>query len=125
MKVYLAGGMVSGWRDRCAANLRTVGIEIIDPEEHSLCRPVDYVLADMYGVENCDVLLGYMEDSNPSGIGLAFEIGYAKALGKYVFLVCEKNDRYLDIIRCASDRLVGSLREAEAIISRMAIMEGK
>ncbi len=55
-----------------------------------------------------------MEKTNPSGIGLAVEIGYAKGLGKTVILCLEENnskinDRYLDFLKKAADITFNSL----------------
>lgn len=49
-----------------------------------------------------------MERTNPSGFGLAVEIGYAKGINKTVILVLEKNheihkDRYLEFLMKAAD----------------------
>ena len=36
-----------------------------------------------------------MEKTNPSGIGMSVEMGYAKALGKTVILCLEENNEHI------------------------------
>ena len=49
---------------------------------------------DLAAVRDCDLVIGYLEHDNPSGIGLAAEVGYAKALGKLIWLVVEEPNDY-------------------------------
>jgi nucleoside 2-deoxyribosyltransferase len=56
-----------------------------------LNNPKLYTTWDLHGVKQCDILFGYMEEINPSGYGLAAEIGYAKAMGKTIILVDERS----------------------------------
>ena len=54
----------------------------------------------MCAIKDSQIVFGYMETTNPSGVGMACELGYAYALGKTVILVLEKDnqhqkDRYL------------------------------
>ncbi len=51
----------------------------------------EYTIWDLFHVNHCDILFGYMEESNPSGLGLCLEIGYAKALNKLIILIDEKS----------------------------------
>lgn len=94
MKVYLAGGMHGDWR---APYLEEVLIGH-DPKEHGLRDSQSYTLWDLTAIEECDILLGYMEADNPGGQGLMLEVGYAKALGKKIILVLDEEfmmqDRY-------------------------------
>lgn len=97
MKLYLAGGMHGDWREQYRVGLPK-GTELFDPRKHDLSMAEDYVLWDLTAIEECDILVGYMEEDNPSGLGLALEIGYAKALGKKIILVLDHEfvmqDRY-------------------------------
>ena len=95
MKIYLAGGMRSGWQDRLSE------FDVIDPRTHGLSDPEEYTAWDMAGVRECDIVFAYLEKSNPSGLGMAFEIGYALGLGKRVIFVNEKKDKYAKILECA------------------------
>jgi nucleoside 2-deoxyribosyltransferase len=89
-KVYLAGGMTSGWQDRIVSEFKGE-YTFFDPRSHLLDTVKEYTVWDIHYVKNCDILFGYMEESNPSGYGLSLEIGYASALGKTVILVDERS----------------------------------
>ena len=69
MKVYLSGGMRSGWQDKVIAECP--GLEFIDPRDHGLHSSMEYMLS----VRRCDILFAYLEKDNPSGLGLALEVG--------------------------------------------------
>lgn len=78
--------MKRGWRER----LKSVGHHSwLDPTTSGHLRANDYTPWDLAAVRSCDLLIGYLECDNQSGIGLAAEIGYAKALGKMIWLVVE------------------------------------
>ncbi|MFN7609952.1 MAG: hypothetical protein ACK5QX_03290, partial [bacterium] len=66
----------------------------------------------------CDWMLAYLEESNPGGYNLAFEIGYAKALGKKVILVDTKSTkdeairRYTGMLHASADVKSNTLEDA-------------
>jgi len=107
-KIYLAGGMESGWQDKIVAELGT-DYTFFDPRSHLLDRVDMYTIWDIHYVKNCDILFGYMEATNPSGYGLSLEIGYAKAMGKTVILVDERSpkdknfERHYKFIQAVAD----------------------
>ena len=88
--VYLAGGQASGWQDRLIAEL-TNSFVFFNPHSHQLKKVNEYTAWDLHYVRQCDILFGYMEATNPSGYGLALEVGFAKALGKTIILVDERS----------------------------------
>jgi nucleoside 2-deoxyribosyltransferase len=90
-KIYLAGGMKSGWQQTVINKYNNNEVTFINPQNHGLNKPELYTHWDLYGVKQCDILFGYMEEINPSGYGLAAEVGYAKAMGKLVILVDERS----------------------------------
>jgi hypothetical protein len=57
-----------------------------------------------------------MEASNPGGYSLALEVGFAKALGKRIFMVDQIEDpsvrRYFEMVRQCSERVFSTLGEA-------------
>ena len=55
------------------------------------------------GVARCDMVFAYLSPDNPSGIGMAYEMGYAKALGKPVIFVDGRIDQYTRILQCGAD----------------------
>jgi nucleoside 2-deoxyribosyltransferase len=110
MIVYLAGGMRSEWRERVKAEVP--GHAYNDPCEHGLDAPKQYTAWDLAAIRASDVLLGYMEADNPSGVGLALEVGYAKAMGKMVIWVDGKAGRYFAIVRHTADIVFSTIDEA-------------
>src|SRR5674476_245637 len=115
-KVYLAGGFTSNWRDRIK---ELSNLNFIDPKEKELKKEFqwnEYGCWDLHFIKQCDICFVYMERINPSGYGLAVEIGYAKALGKTIVLVLELNhetvkDKYLLFLKTASDIVYDNLQD--------------
>jgi nucleoside 2-deoxyribosyltransferase len=116
-KIYLAGGFKGGWHDYVIENLGPNFI-YFNPQKHQLDDAEKYTNWDLYHVEKCDILLGYMAEDNPSGYGLALEIGYAKAKGKLIVLIDKRslNDksfkRYFSICHESSNIIFNDLDEA-------------
>lgn len=112
--VYLAGGFHSRWQDVVRARLPN--LEFLDPSQHNIESPEEYTAWDLEAVRRCDVLFGNMEASNPGGYALALEIGYAKALGKRIYLVDalvdEKARKYFEMVRQCADLTFQDLESA-------------
>jgi nucleoside 2-deoxyribosyltransferase len=89
-KIYLAGGFKGGWHDKVTQQLSKDFI-IFNPQKHSLDDVDMYTAWDLFHVDKCDILFGFMSEDNPSGYGLALEIGYAKAKNKLVVLIDERS----------------------------------
>ena len=89
-KVFLSGGFQTNWQSRVieAANDKFI---FFNPKEHDLEHSDFYTTWDIHFVKECDILFAYMEESNPSGYGLAFELGVAYSLNKTIILVDEKS----------------------------------
>jgi nucleoside 2-deoxyribosyltransferase len=121
-KVFLSGRLESNWQDKVIAEVRNV--EFYDPRSHELQSPNQYAIWDTHHVRRADILFAYMEKDNPSGYGLAIEIGYARSLGKTVILVDERSQvdeqfrRYFAIVREMSDVVLDSLEEGIALLKR-------
>lgn len=123
MKIYLAGGMESNWREYA---LRLIcGDWLFDPQQRDKRRSTPmsapgYTQWDLFHIAHSDILLGYMEKDNPSGIGLALEIGYAKARGVLVVLVIDPeiaDDPRYAIMLAAADISVPTLEMAADYIN--------
>lgn len=117
MKIYLAGGMRSGWQDALIAACPEV--EFIDPRSHGLTEPAAYTAWDLDGVRRCDLLLAYMEPDNPSLYGLSLEVGYAHGLGKPVWLVgsCgEARERYFGMVESVASVRLATIQQALAAL---------
>lgn len=86
--IYLAGGMREDWRAAVKAAVPTA--IYLDPTTHHLEDEAEYTAWDLKAVEHSDILFGYFEADNPSGLGLMVEIGVAWAVGSKIILVDEK-----------------------------------
>lgn len=110
-KVYLAGGYRSCWQERVK---ELNGFKWLDPKEkerpNGITIPMtlnEYGTWDLHQIKQSDIVFVYAERTNPSCIGLAVEIGYAKGIGKTVILVLEPNhetmkDRYMQFLKKAA-----------------------
>jgi nucleoside 2-deoxyribosyltransferase len=102
--VYCAGGTRSGWAQKVKEAVP--GPIYLDPAQHGLKEENDYTDWDLTAVDMADVLICYLEKDNPSGAGLAVEVGYAAAKGKTIIYVEEPGfqfSRYFGMVRrCAT-----------------------
>lgn len=121
MIVYLAGGMRSDWQDKVQEAVPS--LDYINPQDNGTDFAKEYTLWDNLGVSRCDLLFAYLEKDNPSGIGLAYEIGRAIALGKPVILVDAQRTKYTAILRAAADITYADLQHGIQQLKRMARME--
>lgn len=117
MKVYLAGGMRTEWREQ--VKVAIPGNEYFDPSKHGLTDPALYTVWDLSHINMCEVLFGYMAADNPSGIGLALEIGFAKGLGRTTILVNESDSKYMPIVEHTADWHASDLATGIAILEKL------
>lgn len=119
-RVYLAGGMHSAWRKVITKQLEGSAsyFQFIDPMDNKMKNPDQYTFWDLRSIDQCDILVGYMDQSNPSGYGLNLEIGYAKALGKTIILIVPEDftrddprSRYFEMARVCADVIVKTLSD--------------
>jgi len=90
MKIYLSGGYHSGWQDSEGITDISKQAEIINPVWHKGIKdPSIFVPLDLHLVDRADIILAYLEESNPGGQGTLCEIVYAYTKGKTVILVNE------------------------------------
>ena len=90
--IYLAGGFKGGWHDYVIKKLGA-HYNFFNPSKHNLDETDKYSTWDLYHVDKCDILLCYMSEDNPSGYGLALEIGYAKAKNKLIILIDQRSPK--------------------------------
>lgn len=92
-KVYLSGGMKSGWQDKMP---KTEDVIYFDPRKDSPQNQTmqQFVEADIKAVKNSDVIFCYMEKDNPSGLGATWECAVAVENNIPVITVWEKD--YID-----------------------------
>lgn len=91
-RIYLAGGFRGDWHEYIIEKLGET-FTIFNPKRHQLESVNMYTAWDLYHVDKCDILFGYMTEDNPSGYGLALEIGYAKAKNKLIILIDERSKK--------------------------------
>lgn len=126
MKVYLAGGMRSGWQDVVAHELQG-SVSLIDPRTHGLKDETNYTSWDILGVIHADLVFAYLESDNPSGVGMAFEIGYAKAAGIPIIFVeapDHPSSRYFGMCRASADFYCKSLSDGIEILNSLLRLPG-
>lgn len=124
LKVFLSGRIDSSWQDKVIKEIPS--LEYFDPRSHRLNTPTEYAAWDIHHVRIADILFGYMEKDNPSGYGLATEIGYAKGLGKTIILVDERSGvdsqfkGNFAIVRELADVVLNSLDDGISLLKRFA-----
>ena len=79
---------------------------------------------DLEAIRRSDWVFAYLEASNPGGYSLTLEVGYAKALGKRIILLNEKEtdsvaSRYLGMLSATADVKVASLDEGIAFLLKL------
>lgn len=111
----MAGGFRSNWQAQVVVRLAGT-FELLDPSAHNIQDPAEYTRWDLEAVHQSDIVLANMEASNPGGYSLALEVGFAKALGKRIFLVDQIENpsvkRYFEMVRQCCERVFPSLAEA-------------
>lgn len=89
MKVYLSGGMKSGWQEEVP---EIGGVYYFDPRIHSPQNntSMEFVYKDIEAVKSSDVVFCYMERDNPTGYGAAWECAVAVENDIPIITVWEK-----------------------------------
>ncbi len=110
MKIYLAGGLHTDWQERVKEAVPQH--EYFDPKVDADQRyPFKFTQQDLDGVKWCDVVFAYFEKTNPSGMGLAKEIGWAVAFDKTVIFV-DEHDRIAEFLAACSRRVYSNFDAA-------------
>lgn len=125
--VYLAGGLKSGWQDLIITECLDLNIVFFNPTKHNLELDSKlYTNWDLFHVSKSDIIFAFMENDNPSGLGLSLEIGYAKGLGKTIILVDEKSPmdkkfaKYFEIVHHSSDVVFDNLEKGLSFLKRFS-----
>ncbi len=125
-KIYLAGGMKSGWQDN-VINRFLNKFDFFNPRDHQLDKSSEYTIWDLHFVKESDILFAYMEKDNPSGFGLTLELGFAKALNKTIILVDERsavNESFANrfkIVRESSSITFNNIEDGIKFLERFGI----
>lgn len=88
--IYLAGGLKTNWQQHV---MDQVDAGYLDPMTIQHLPLAQVAATELQWLDRCDAVFAYFEATNPTGHGLAAEIGYARALGKYIILVTDGEDR--------------------------------
>jgi len=118
-KVYLAGGIRSNWQQKVIDNVDAIFFNPRTKEVDRTLTLTEFGTWDLHFIKQCDIVFAYMEKNNPSGIGMAVEMGYAKGLGKTVILCLEPDNEfikagYLQFMKKVSDVVYENIDEAIA-----------
>jgi nucleoside 2-deoxyribosyltransferase len=119
--VYLVGGMRTKWQDQVISAIKgKYPVIFIDPRDHGMQDERAYTSWDLEGVRRADIIFAYLEADNPSGAGLALEVGFAAGLSatplatrKQVLFVCAPTHphvRYFGMARQCSDAVFEDLQ---------------
>lgn len=125
-KIFLSGGFRSNWQNNIIQNLKSDFI-FFNPRDHGLENSNQYTTWDIHFVRECDIFFAYMEESNPSGYGLAFELGLAYAWNKTIVLVDERSrkdstfHRYFKILYKPSGIVVDNLQEGIDFLKKFSV----
>jgi nucleoside 2-deoxyribosyltransferase len=122
LKVYLAGGMRgTDWQGQLIREFPEE-IYFFNPRTHGLKYSDQYTTWDTTAIEHCDILVAYLSRDNPSGVGMAAEVGYARALGKKIIFCIDsgrEDDRYWDFVKELSDVITPNLLEVRDWLKEM------
>lgn len=134
-KVYLAGGMKSGWQDQVKSIYfkktsaesgpfvhpkHKLNCVFFDPRDNNTRVAQIFTNWDLFYLRQADIVFAYLEADNPSGLGLAAEIGYAKALGQTIIFVNEQTDnRYVKFVEQISDVVLDNIEEGMVCLARL------
>lgn len=116
--------MRTGWQDTLKEFMLRqrpdVPIIYLDPRQNGTKDEETYTAWDTAAVEIADILFVYLEADNPSGAGLALEIGVAEGLrragkpAKEIVFVCDPNHphyRYFGMARVCSNSVSDEFQE--------------
>lgn len=100
MKIYLAGGLRSGWRGEVIQGANYSDVKYLDPNDHELNIRSQYTNMDLCMIDNSNLVFGYLENDNPRGYNTIFELGYAVGKNIPIIFVNEKPswDKYVGMI---------------------------
>jgi nucleoside 2-deoxyribosyltransferase len=110
--IYIAGGTRTNWRDEI--NLSNFDIMSLQG------KPLGEIMQqELDWLDECDAILAWFPKENPSGIGLATEMGYVKALGKPIVLVHDGNPK-INWLQHIADFVTTDMNEAVAWINNIS-----
>lgn len=115
-KVYLSGGLRSNWQQQVVDQIGDQFV-FFNPKAHRLVDPEQYWTWDIHFIKQCDIVFAFMDKRNPSGYGLALEVGAAYAYDKIIILVDEKSpankrfSKYYKIVHSCAHVVLPTLQD--------------
>jgi nucleoside 2-deoxyribosyltransferase len=95
MKIFLSGGTHGGWQDLVKSRFPMTFF--FDPRQAGKQKTMKEIAElERLWLDQSDILFFYFENSNPSGIGSAFEVGYCIGRNIPVIMVDEQQTRYTE-----------------------------
>lgn len=94
MKVFLSGGTHGAWQDRVVDACPE--LSFFDPRSVSGITMSEIAAEEREWLNQADLVFVYLEESNPSGLGSAFEMGYAIANRIPIIFVDEKQTSHTE-----------------------------
>ena len=106
IKIYLAGGLVSGWQNRVidavpeAEYFNPLKVYREAKQEGRRETPAQYVKRDVDWIRACDIVFCYQEKDLPETCNCSWEMGFGQALDKRVIYVNERvrPERYASMV---------------------------
>lgn len=139
MKIYLAGGMHTQWREKVISEcflgafmtapdgvkipIEDNDVQWYNPMQNGGGELQEFVTWDLLAIKKCDVVFAYMEADNPYGHGMCAEIGYAKGLGKTVVFVNESEIRHIDFAYQMADVKFGNLADGIEYLQKLILLQ--
>lgn len=108
--VYLSGGFHSGWQDHVIRDLESL-YDFYDPRKNPSNEPNIYTWLNLEHIDQSDVVLMHMEQTNPGAMNCSFELGYAVSRGKHVVVVFDGRP-YADMLLTSANAVFYNLAEA-------------
>lgn len=118
MKVFLSGGTHGGWQSRVIGDCRE--FDFYDPRQVKGTEMKDIAAEERGWIDESDIVFVYLEASNPSGLGSAFEMGYAVASRIPIIYVDEKQTSHTEWIGVYTAARVRTLDEGIALLKSFA-----
>ena len=118
IRVYLSGGMHSGWRDEVIEACGRERFDFLDPRENGTRNPTEFSVINKQHIRSCDIVFAVLEDENPSGMWLACEVAFADAHGKTIILVNEKTHRYDKAPNAFASKVFRKLKDGIRLLQR-------
>ena len=119
IQVYLSGGFfksVGGvpWQQYVIERFKDEEVEFFNPKDYYkpwVKEEDDWFTRDIVEIADSAIMFGYMNEENPTGYGLAFEMGMAHSMGLDIIFVNEQKDRKWIMVNQGADFLVDDFEE--------------